>query len=93
MSSSTPESSQPVPSEGPVTENRDERMWASFCHLAAFASVAVPLFGNFLGPLVVWLIEEGRVSAGRRSRQGGPELPDQHPHLLGDFVRFDLLSA
>ena len=58
MSSSTPESSQPVPNEGPVTENRDERMWASFCHLAAFAGVAVPLFGNFLGPLVVWLIEK-----------------------------------
>jgi hypothetical protein len=58
MSSSTPESSQPSPGEGPATANKDERMWASFCHLAAFAGLAVPLFGNFLGPLVVWLMKK-----------------------------------
>ena len=34
-----------------------ERTWAMFCHLAAFAGyVGVPL-GSILGPLVVWLIK------------------------------------
>ena len=50
MSSSMPESSQPVPSEGPSGAGKDERMWAGFCHLAGFASV--------VGPLVIWLIKK-----------------------------------
>ena len=51
MSSSMPESPQPMPKEGPVTDNKDERMWASFCHLSGI------VFG-FLGPLVLWLIKK-----------------------------------
>jgi hypothetical protein len=52
-----PESPQPLPKEGPVTDDKDERMWASFCHLSAFAGLVVPL-GNILGPLVVWLMKK-----------------------------------
>ena len=35
----------------------DERNWAVFAHLAAFAGLLFP-FGNVLGPLVVWLIKK-----------------------------------
>ena len=35
----------------------DERLWATFCHLAALAMFAVP-FGSIIGPLVVWLLKK-----------------------------------
>ncbi len=57
MSDSTPEPAGAIPSDSPVSDNKDERMWASFCHLSAFAGLVIP-FGNFLGPLVVWLIKK-----------------------------------
>jgi uncharacterized Tic20 family protein len=45
----------------PVSESKrqkDERMWAMFCHLAAFSRyVGVP-FGGIVGPLVMWLIKK-----------------------------------
>jgi uncharacterized protein len=40
--------------------NPDARMWAMFCHLAAFAGL-VPLvlvIGCVIGPLVVWLLKK-----------------------------------
>lgn len=49
----TPPSGAAVP---PPT-NRDERMWAMFCHLSALAGFVIP-FGNILGPLVIWLIKK-----------------------------------
>lgn len=36
---------------------KDERMWAMFSHIAAFAFFIFP-FGNILGPLVIWLIKK-----------------------------------
>ncbi len=36
--------------------NKEERMWATVVHLAAFCGFVVPL-GNVLGPLIVWLIK------------------------------------
>ena len=43
-------------SEKAVTNQVDsqQRMWAMWCHLAAFAGWLVPI-GSILGPLVVWL--------------------------------------
>lgn len=43
----------PVP-EGP---NKDDKLWATFCHLAGFAGYFFP-FGNVIGPLVIWLIKK-----------------------------------
>ena len=50
---------------------KQERTWATFCHLSSLvAFIGIP-FGNILGPLVIWLIkknemplvnEEGRAS-------------------------------
>ncbi len=34
-----------------------ERVWATFCHLAAFGGLVVPWLGHILGPLIVWLIK------------------------------------
>jgi hypothetical protein len=39
--------------------NRDARLWATFCHLAAFSGVSIlPVFGFVIGPLIVWLIKK-----------------------------------
>jgi uncharacterized Tic20 family protein len=38
--------------------NRDPRMWAMFCHLAALATFVMPGVGLVVGPLVVWLIKK-----------------------------------
>jgi len=44
-----------VPPE--ATRTREERMWAMFAHLAAFAGLLFPLVGHIVGPLVIWLIK------------------------------------
>ncbi|RUT79477.1 DUF4870 domain-containing protein [Ancylomarina longa] len=35
----------------------DERNWAMFCHLSAFAGVIIPL-GNVIGPLILWSMKK-----------------------------------
>ena len=46
------------PEEIKVTpENRDERMWAMFCHLSGLVGFVFP-FGNIIGPLVIWMIKK-----------------------------------
>lgn len=35
--------------------SKDDRFWAMLCHLAAFLGYFVPVIGNILGPLIVWL--------------------------------------
>ncbi len=41
-----------------IDENQhNERMWAMFCHLSAFAGFIIP-FGSIIGPLVVWSIKK-----------------------------------
>lgn len=37
-----------------VNISRQDRNWATACHLSAFASVFMPL-GSIIGPLVCWL--------------------------------------
>lgn len=41
---------------------REERMWATFCHLSALALYIFPFFGNIIGPLVIWLIKKDQYS-------------------------------
>lgn len=38
-------------------ENRDERMWAMFCHLSGLAGFIFP-FGNIIAPLIIWLVKK-----------------------------------
>ncbi len=37
--------------------DKDETMWAMFCHLATFAGLVVPFIGNIVGPLLIWLLK------------------------------------
>jgi uncharacterized Tic20 family protein len=46
-----------IPAEATATINKDERMWAMFAHLSAFAGLLIPFVGHVLGPLVVWLVK------------------------------------
>jgi uncharacterized Tic20 family protein len=41
-----------------IIDDRDERMWGMFCHLAAFGGLIIPVAGNIVGPLLVYLIKK-----------------------------------
>jgi uncharacterized Tic20 family protein len=46
------------PSDAPLVAkapSENERTWGMLAHLAAFAGLVMPLVGNVLGPLLVWL--------------------------------------
>lgn len=45
-------------SPGSKEVNKDARMWAMFCHLAALAGLVVPVVGCIIGPLIVWQIKK-----------------------------------
>jgi uncharacterized Tic20 family protein len=62
MSNETPQPPSPatpsVPSQPLTAAQRDERMWAMFCHLAALVGYVIPFpFASVVGPLVVWMIK------------------------------------
>jgi len=40
-----------------VSVTKDERTFGMFCHLSTLIGFLVP-FGNFLGPLVIWLLKK-----------------------------------
>jgi hypothetical protein len=46
--------------EGPGSKevNKDARMWAMICHLAALAGLVVPVVGCIIGPLIVWQVKK-----------------------------------
>jgi uncharacterized Tic20 family protein len=41
--------------------SQEERTWGMGAHLAALTFFIIPLFGNVLGPLVVWLVKRGQM--------------------------------
>jgi hypothetical protein len=41
-----------------IIDDRDERMWGMLCHLAAFAGLVIPVAGNIVGPLIVYLVKK-----------------------------------
>jgi hypothetical protein len=45
-----------------IIDDRDERMWGMFCHLAAFAGIIIPIAGNIVGPLIVYLLKKDEYS-------------------------------
>jgi uncharacterized Tic20 family protein len=51
--------------------SKQERTWAMFCHLGAFAVFIFP-FGHIIGPLVIWLSK----------RKGFPLVDDQGKESL-----------
>jgi|SRR5579871_3048909 len=48
-----PKPSAPLYSGAPPTQ--EERTWAMFAHLSAFAVFLFPLAGNVIAPLIIWL--------------------------------------
>jgi hypothetical protein len=40
---------------GDAAPTENERTWGMLAHLAALAGLVVPLAGNVLGPLIVWI--------------------------------------
>jgi uncharacterized Tic20 family protein len=44
----------------PVAD-KSEYTWAAMCHLAALAGFFLPIVGNIVGPLVVWLIKKNEM--------------------------------
>ncbi|MGE9295195.1 MAG: DUF4870 domain-containing protein [Puniceicoccales bacterium] len=46
-----------------MAADKDENMWAMFCHLAALAGLVGVPFGNVLGPLIIWLIKKNEMPA------------------------------
>ena len=40
-----------------IYPSKDERTWAMLCHFSAFSGLIFP-FGNFLAPLIIWLIKK-----------------------------------
>ena len=45
-------------SPGSKEVNKDARMWAMICHLAALAGIVVPVIGCIIGPLIIWQIKK-----------------------------------
>ncbi len=56
VSAKQPETVQESP--GSKVVNKDARMWAMICHLAALAGLVVPVVGCIIGPLIVWQIKK-----------------------------------
>lgn len=46
-----------VPYLNPAMVMKEERTWASVCHLGALAFILLPFLGHILGPLAVWLVK------------------------------------
>ncbi len=38
-------------------KSKQERNWAMFCHLGAFAGYILP-FGHIIAPLIIWLVKK-----------------------------------
>ncbi len=41
-----------------LTLNQDEKTFGMLAHLTALAGFIIPIFGNIIGPLVIWLIKK-----------------------------------
>ena len=60
----TPPDVPPVNAEQPPQPpqleepDSDSKLWATFCHLAAFCGYMGIPFGHILGPLIIWLIKK-----------------------------------
>jgi uncharacterized Tic20 family protein len=56
---SSPNSETPEAGTGPVpqTEDKEEKMWATLCHLSAFAFFLLWGVGHVVGPYSIWLLK------------------------------------
>ncbi len=55
---SSPQNEVPPPPFPPAHSAKDERLWATFCHLGGLGMLVFPPAGGVIGPLIVWLIKK-----------------------------------
>lgn len=41
-----------------IISDQQEKQWGMFTHLAAFATFVLPVAGNIIGPLIIYLIKK-----------------------------------
>ncbi|WP_346854359.1 DUF4870 domain-containing protein [uncultured Draconibacterium sp.] len=41
-----------------IVDDPQEKQWGMFTHLAALATFVLPVAGNFIGPLIIYLIKK-----------------------------------
>jgi uncharacterized Tic20 family protein len=44
-----------------MIDEKDERIWATLCHLSALVGFVLPIFGNIIGPLVFWILKKDQM--------------------------------
>ena len=64
---------------GYMPVSKDERLWATFCHLSGFLGCLLPVIGNIMGPLICWLIKEDSEFVDDQARK--PEFSDHYRNL------------
>ena len=60
MAENEPQNEEKQESTPPVNQ-KQERVWAIFCHLSSLVAFMGIPFGNVLGPLVLWLLKKGEM--------------------------------
>ncbi|QGG47232.1 DUF4870 domain-containing protein [Heliorestis convoluta] len=69
----------------PITNpSKDERMWAMLCHISSFLGYLLPLVGQIVPPLIIWLLK--RESMPFVDDQGKEALNFQISLLLYTFI-------
>lgn len=68
---------------------KEERLWAAGCHLAALAGYFIPIIGNILGPLIVWML--ARDKSPFINEQGKESINFQITMSIAAFVAFLLI--
>lgn len=43
-------------------DEKQERLWATFCHLGGLGAFIIPCIGNIIIPLIIWLIKKDESS-------------------------------
>lgn len=41
-----------------MIDSKDEKLWATLCHLSALVGFVFPIIGNIVAPLLFWLIRK-----------------------------------
>lgn len=75
----------------PASSGTDVRTWAMLCHLAGLGNLVLPLIGNIIGPLVVWLIKKDQDPL--IDREGKKALNFQITMAIVQLIGFCLLPA
>ena len=73
----------PVENKTPV--NKDENMWAMFCHLSALVGFVIP-FGNIIAPLIIWTLKKDEYPHVNDTVMGRLVILNSHMDANGNFA-------